>query len=126
MPKPGDRIGPFLDNGKSDSRSAPVTRTAKPDADTAARQDLLERYARLEIRVGINLEPGREVAIRAMIDHARLVRALVRAGYEAGARRVETEYEDLEVLSNGRFSASASTQSTLALDSTRGRLPHLR
>ena len=50
------------------------------------------------IRVGINLEPGREVAIRAMIEHAPLVRALVRAGYEAGARRVEVEYEDLEVL----------------------------
>jgi aminopeptidase len=68
------------------------------DADSAARQDLLERYARLVIAVGINLEPGREVAIRAMIEHAPLVRALVRAGYEAGARRVEVEYEDLEVL----------------------------
>jgi aminopeptidase len=75
-----------------------VTRIATPDADSAARQDLLERYARLAIRVGINLEPGREVAIRAMIEHAPLVHALVRAGYEAGARRVEVDYEDLEVL----------------------------
>ena len=66
-----------------------MTTIATPDADSAARQDLLERYARLAIRVGINLEPGREVAIRAMIEHAPLVRALVRAGYEAGARRVE-------------------------------------
>ena len=71
---------------------------ATAGADSAARQDLLERYARLVIRIGINLEPGREVAIRAMIEHAPLVRALVRAGYEAGARRVEVEYEDLEVL----------------------------
>ena len=75
-----------------------MTTIATPDADSAARQDLLERYARLAIRVGINLEPGREVAIRAMIEHAPLVRALVRAGYEAGARRVEVDYEDLEVL----------------------------
>jgi aminopeptidase len=75
-----------------------VTTIATPGADSAARQDLLERYARLVIRVGINLEPGREVAIRAMIEHAPLVRALVRAGYEAGARRVEVDYEDLEVL----------------------------
>jgi aminopeptidase len=66
--------------------------------DSAARRDLLERYARLAIRVGINLEPGRELAIRAMIEHAPLVRALVRAGYEAGARRVEVDYEDLEIL----------------------------
>ena len=75
-----------------------MTTIATPGADSAARQDLLERYARLAIRVGVNLEPGREVAIRAMIDHAPLVRALVRAGFEAGARRVEVEYEDLEVL----------------------------
>jgi hypothetical protein len=27
------------------------------------------------LHLGINLEPGREVAIRAMIEHARLVRA---------------------------------------------------
>jgi leucyl aminopeptidase (aminopeptidase T) len=33
-----------------------------------------------------------------MIEHAPLVRALVRAGYEAGARRVEVDYDDLEVL----------------------------
>ena len=75
-----------------------MTTIATANADSAARQDLLERYARLVMRVGINLEPGREVAIRAMIEHAPLVRALVRAGYEAGARRVEVEYEDLEVL----------------------------
>ena len=75
-----------------------MTTIATPDADSAARQDLLERYARLAIRVGINLEPGREVAIRAMIEHAPLVHAMVRAGYEAGARRVEVDYEDLEVL----------------------------
>ena len=75
-----------------------MTTIATPDADSAARQDLLERYAWLAIRVGINLEPGREVAIRAMIEHAPLVRALVRAGYAAGARRVEVDYEDLEVL----------------------------
>jgi len=75
-----------------------ATAAATPGWDSSARQDLLERYAQLVIRVGINLEPGREVAIRAMIDHAPLIRALVKAAYEAGARRVEVEYEDLEVL----------------------------
>jgi hypothetical protein len=59
-----------------------VTTIATAGADSAARQDLLERYARLAIRVGINPEPGREVAIRAMIEHARLWSALrhVQAG----------------------------------------------
>jgi aminopeptidase len=75
-----------------------VTRVGTPAADSAAREELLERYARVVIRVGINLEPGREVAIRAMIEHAPLVRALVRAGYEAGARWVEVDYQDIEVL----------------------------
>jgi len=87
-----------VDHGGADFRGASVTTIATPGADLAARQDLLERYARLAIRVGINLEPRREMAIRAMIEHAPLVRALVRAGYEAGAERVEVEYEDLEVL----------------------------
>jgi aminopeptidase len=71
---------------------------ATPGGESGARQDLLERYARIVIRVGINLETGREVAIRAMLEHAPLVRALVRAGYEAGARWVEVDYQDLEVL----------------------------
>ena len=75
-----------------------MTTIATQDADSAARRDLLEGYARLVIRVGINLEPGREVAIRAMIEHAPLVRALVKAGYEAGARWVEVDYYDVEVL----------------------------
>ena len=86
-------------------------------ADSAAREDLLERYARLAIRVGINLEPGREVAIRAMIEHAPLVRALVRAGYEAGARLVEVDYEDPEVL---------RSQIALAPDEAVGTAPRWR
>ena len=61
-------------------------------------QDLLERYARLVMRVGINLQPGQEAHIRAMLEHAPLVRALVKAGYEAGARYVEVDFEDLDVL----------------------------
>jgi aminopeptidase len=72
--------------------------TASSEADSAARQDLLDRYAGLVVRVGINLESGREMMVRAMIEHAPLVRALVRAGYEAGARWVEVDYQDLDVL----------------------------
>src|SRR5262245_17771360 len=68
-----------------DFQGAPVTTIATLGADSAAPQDLLERYARLAMPVGINLEPGREMAIRAMIEHAPLVQALVRPHYEAGA-----------------------------------------
>jgi len=75
-----------------------VTTIATLGADSAAPQDLLERYARLAMPVGINLEPGREMAIRAMIEHAPLVQALVRPHYEAGAGWVEVDYWDSEVL----------------------------
>jgi aminopeptidase len=92
-----------------------VTTIATPGVDSAASQDLLERYAQLVIRVGINLERGREVAVRAMIEHAPLVRALVKAGYEAGAPRVEVEYEDLEVL---------RSQIELAPEEAVGTAPH--
>src|SRR5689334_17908330 len=50
------------------------------------------------MRVGINIQPGREANIRAMPEHLPLVRALVKAGYEAGARHIEVELDDLEVL----------------------------
>src|SRR5262245_5585067 len=81
-----------------DFQGAPVTTIATLGADSAAPQDLLERYARLAMPVGINLEPGREMAIRAMIEHAPLVQALVRPHYEAGAGWVEVDYWDSEVL----------------------------
>jgi aminopeptidase len=79
--------------------------------------DLLDRYARLVMRVGVNVQPGGEVMIRAMLEHAPLVRALVRAGYEAGARYVEVGYEDLEVL---------RAQISLAPDEAVGDVPRWR
>jgi aminopeptidase len=81
------------------------------------RTDLLDRYARLAMRIGVNVQPGGEVQIRAMLDHAPLVRALVRAGYEAGARYVEVNWEDLEVL---------RTQIALAPDEAVGFAPRWR
>jgi aminopeptidase len=92
------RLRPVRYSRRAESRGASVTTIPTPGWESEPRQDLLERYARLAIRVGINLEPGRELAIRAMIEHAPLVQALVKAGYESGARRVEVEYEDVEVL----------------------------
>ncbi len=64
----------------------------------ARSSELLDRYAELVVRVGVNLEPGGEVVIEAMPEHAQLVRALVRAAYRAGASRADVNYEDLDVL----------------------------
>ncbi len=63
-----------------------------------ARHDLLERYAHLTLRIGANLQPGGDVMVWGMVENTELVRALARAAYELGARRVELSYQDLEVV----------------------------
>ena len=54
----------------------------------------LDDYARLLIAVGVNLQPGQRLAIDALVEHAPLVRALVKAGYAAGAPYVDVFYSD--------------------------------
>jgi len=57
----------------------------------------LEAYARLIVRVGLNLQPGQDVQISGFIEHAPLARALARVAYEAGARYVDVLYQDNHV-----------------------------
>jgi leucyl aminopeptidase (aminopeptidase T) len=57
----------------------------------------LEEYARLSLRVGVDLEPGQDVTIHAYVEHAPLVRAIARVAYAEGARWVDTHYIDLYV-----------------------------
>ena len=54
----------------------------------------LDAYARLAVEVGLNLEAGQNLEITAYVEHAPLVRAIVRAAYDAGARWVDVLYED--------------------------------
>ena len=63
----------------------------------AERSDELEEYARLALRVGLNLEKGQDVIVKGAIEHAPLVRAFAEVGYSEGARRVEAQYEDVYV-----------------------------
>ncbi len=60
----------------------------------AVSADLLEAYARLTVRVGANVQPGQLVLVNAQVEHAPLVRAVVRQAYEAGARYVDVAYGD--------------------------------
>ena len=59
--------------------------------------DRLEKYAELAVKVGTNLQPGQDLFITAVVEHAPLVRALTRAGYAAGARYVDVLYTDQHV-----------------------------
>ena len=60
----------------------------------SANGDRLERYAELAVRVGANVQPGQEVFVHPMVEHADLGRALVRKAYEAGASYVHVVYRD--------------------------------
>jgi aminopeptidase len=57
----------------------------------------LERYAELAVRIGANVQPGQEVFVRGLVEHAELVRALTRQSYRAGASYVNVVYEDQHV-----------------------------
>ncbi len=59
--------------------------------------DRLSSYAELIVRVGVNVQPGQTLQIRALVEHAPLVRALAEAGYAAGARFVDANYIDTHV-----------------------------
>ncbi len=71
-----------------DSRGG--TRSELPD-------DLLERYAELVVRVGANVQPGQDVDVGCLVEHAPIARAIAEQAYAAGARRVFVEYVDLAV-----------------------------
>jgi aminopeptidase len=63
----------------------------------AERTAELEQYARLALRVGVNVQPGQDVTVLAEIEHAPLVRAMARVAYAEGARLVQVEYLDVYV-----------------------------
>jgi aminopeptidase len=57
----------------------------------------LRAYADIAVRIGANLQPDQDLLIDALVEHAPLVRALAESAYEAGARYVETLYQDNHV-----------------------------
>lgn len=66
--------------------------TPEPSSQT---ERLIDRYAELVVRVGVNVQPGQDVHVYALIEHASMVRAIVEHAYRAGARRVAFHWDDL-------------------------------
>jgi aminopeptidase len=58
-------------------------------------EERLERYADLAVGVGANVQEGQDVVVIAQVEHAPIARAVVRAAYRVGARRVLVQYGDL-------------------------------
>jgi len=57
----------------------------------------LEKYADLVVRVGANVQHGQDVVLTYQIEHALVARAVARAAYQAGARRVHILPADLHI-----------------------------
>jgi aminopeptidase len=55
---------------------------------------LLEKYARLVVRLGANVQPGQEVVVNALPEQADVARALADEAYRVGASRVTIHYRD--------------------------------
>ncbi len=54
----------------------------------------LENYADLTIKIGVGLQPGQRLIIRAPIEAAPLVRLLTAKAYQAGAKFVDVLWQD--------------------------------
>jgi aminopeptidase len=57
-------------------------------------EERLDRYAELAVRVGANVQPGQDVHILCLVEHAPLARAVTRHAYQAGAKWVDVLYAD--------------------------------
>lgn len=67
------------------------------DAFWSGRTEELDEYARIALRVGVNLAEGQDVMVLAYVEHAPLVRAIARVAYAEGARRVDANYADVHL-----------------------------
>lgn len=58
------------------------------------RDENLKKFAQVAIKVGLNLQPGQKLIIRAPIETIDLVRELTRTAYQAGASLVDVQLLD--------------------------------
>ncbi len=63
---------------------------------------MLDDYARLVVRAGVNLQPGQPLVVNAPLDAADFARRVARAAYEAGGRDVTMSWSD-ELFARLRF-----------------------
>jgi aminopeptidase len=59
--------------------------------------ELLQRYARLIVEVGANVQPGQIIGLQCAPEHARLVRAIAAAAYDRGALFVDPWWFDPQI-----------------------------
>jgi aminopeptidase len=62
-----------------------------------AEQHMLEKYAELALRTGVNLQKGQALVINSSIEGADFTRIVVRKAYEIGAKDVHINWTDDEL-----------------------------
>ncbi|MGJ7911752.1 aminopeptidase [Neobacillus sp. LXY-1] len=65
-------------------------------------QTMLEKYAELAVKVGVNIQKGQVLAVYAQLDAAEFVRLVVKKAYEAGAHNVIVNWDD-DVVSRTKY-----------------------
>lgn len=60
-------------------------------------QTKLEKYAELAVKVGINVQPGQTLVVRAPIFALEFIRLVAKKAYEHGAKHVHVDWSDEEL-----------------------------
>lgn len=61
---------------------------------TPYNEEYLEKYVRLVVRKGVNLQPGQELVVTSPVDGAFFARKVVEEAYDAGASNVHLRWVD--------------------------------
>lgn len=57
-------------------------------------EQMLEKYAELVVKVGVNVQPGQVLMVHAPLETAELTRLIVGKAYDAGAKYVLVDWDD--------------------------------
>jgi aminopeptidase len=63
---------------------------------------MLQKYADVTVRVGLNLRAGQKLSVRGILEDAPFIRKVVASAYKAGARQVDVLWSD-EVISRAQM-----------------------
>ena len=74
-----------------------------------AKLEILEKYAKLIVEVGANVQKGQFVSINSSTETKELARLIVKAAYNVGAKRVEVQWSDNYVTRSGYDSMDIET-----------------
>src|SRR4051812_30878412 len=81
-PPPESRCIPRARNCRAPERPGPPD-GRRSRSDSVRAMDALAAYARLVVRVGVNLQPGQEVLLGGQVEQAPFVRAIAEEAYRA-------------------------------------------